>query len=321
MRTAQKGDRVQVHYVMRCQDGSQRSSHGRSPLDLTVGTPHPRLPGLGLALVGMTPGTSKTITVPPEQGYGMPNPARVRRCSRKRFPEQEVLPIGKLVRATGTGGRQRLVRILQVDGEMVLVDTNHRWAGQTLELEVELVTIESEGEPLPTPSRAIAFDLDAANLASLKEALPGWEIETIDGSTPANLARDWGPGAAGLLVVAIRADAADTWGLCRFLASRPSSLADGARRNVDKAGLADPLQSPRRSPAAPLLVLVPEGQEALIEAALEAGAHSCLVLPLRPKSVAIVLTHARAGNQPGRHTLNTETAQRKDRWRDDGGEG
>jgi hypothetical protein len=34
-----------------------------------------------------------------------------------------------------------------------------------------------------------------------------------------------------------------------------------------------------------------------------------------------MLAHAQAGNQPGRHTLNLEQAQREDEWQDDGGQG
>ena len=34
-----------------------------------------------------------------------------------------------------------------------------------------------------------------------------------------------------------------------------------------------------------------------------------------------MLAHARAGNQPGRHTLSIERAQTDDCWRDDGGQG
>src|SRR5262249_19750217 len=61
MRTARPGDRVQVHYVKRFQDGSVTSSRERGPLEVTIGVDHPRLPGLGLALVGLSPGTRTTI--------------------------------------------------------------------------------------------------------------------------------------------------------------------------------------------------------------------------------------------------------------------
>jgi peptidylprolyl isomerase len=145
MRTAQQGDRAQVHYLIRSQDGSQVSSRGRPPLEVTIGAPHRRLPGLGLALVGMAAGTRKTVRVKPEQAYGMPDPFRVRRCSRQRFPEQATLAVGKLVRVGDARGRRRLVRILRLGSKMVLVDVNHPWAGQSLELEVELIALASEG--------------------------------------------------------------------------------------------------------------------------------------------------------------------------------
>jgi len=142
MQTAQPGDRVRVHYVKRLQDGSVASSHGRAPLELTVGSNHPRLPGLGLALVGLAPGSSTTVNVPLEQAYGPSDPSRVRRWARTRFSEGQVLSVGKWVPVLNHG-RRRLVRILEVHPKLVVVDTNHRGAGQTLNLEVELIDIQS----------------------------------------------------------------------------------------------------------------------------------------------------------------------------------
>jgi peptidylprolyl isomerase len=143
MRTAQPGDRVQVHYVKRLQDGGVASSRDRGPLELTVGVDHPRLPGLGMALVGLAPGARATVRVPPEQAYGPADAARVHRWARARFPEERPLSVGKWVRVPVGRGKSRLVRILEVRGEMVLVDTNHRGAGQALELEVELIGIQA----------------------------------------------------------------------------------------------------------------------------------------------------------------------------------
>jgi FKBP-type peptidyl-prolyl cis-trans isomerase 2 len=142
MRTAQPGDRVRVHYVKRFDDGSVASSRKRSPVELIVGMAHPRLPGLGLALVGLTRGTRVTVSVPSELAYGPPDPARVHRLARTRFPEDQPLPVGKWVRFLNRRGRRRLVRILEVHDQTVVVDTNHRWAGQALELEVELIDFQ-----------------------------------------------------------------------------------------------------------------------------------------------------------------------------------
>jgi len=41
---------------------------------------------------------------------------------------------------------------------------------------------------MPHRLRAIAFDLDAASLTSLREALPVWKIEVVHGATAASLA-------------------------------------------------------------------------------------------------------------------------------------
>jgi FKBP-type peptidyl-prolyl cis-trans isomerase 2 len=143
MQTAQPGDRVQVHYVKRLQDGSVASSLDNEPIELTVGIDHPRLPGLGLALVGLTAGASTTVRVPPERAHGMPDKSRVHRLARTRFPKDQPLAVGKRVRILNRHGLSRSVRILEVHDRTVVVDTNHPLAGKSLELEVKLIGIHS----------------------------------------------------------------------------------------------------------------------------------------------------------------------------------
>jgi DNA-binding response OmpR family regulator len=146
------------------------------------------------------------------------------------------------------------------------------------------------------PPKAVTFDVDPDSLVNLRKAFPDWVIVATDGATTGSLARDWNPGMADLLVVGFRERVAETLALCRALRSQ--------------AGRA----------RTPLLVLVLPGQEPLVRAALDAGANSCLLLPVHAKDLATMVTRARAGNQPGRHTLSLDRAQREDLWRDDGGE-
>lgn len=145
-------------------------------------------------------------------------------------------------------------------------------------------------------AKIVAFDVDTDSLASLRQAFPDHEVEVRDGATTGSLEQDWDPGAAELLVVGAREETSVTLGLCRGLRSQ----AGGAKT--------------------PMLVLVGPGQNALVRAALSAGAHSCLVLPVHAKDLVKVLSRALAGNQPGRHTLGLDRAQREDSWRDAGGE-
>ena len=140
------------------------------------------------------------------------------------------------------------------------------------------------------------MDGDPASLESLRQAFPGWQLEAVNGATRESLARDWDPGEASLLVVGARTDVTQTLALCRGLRSQ--------------AGRAQ----------TPLLVLVQPGRESQVRAALEAGADSCLVLPVHAKELVTMLSRALAGNRPGRHTLGLNRPQCEDEWRDDGGE-
>jgi len=142
MQTSQVGDRVRAHYVKRFADGSIRSSRirGDAPLEVTIGTAHPRLPGLGSGLVGLAEGQTVTVHVPAEEAHGMPDPTRIRRVDRARFPADEQLTTGRRVLMRLTRGRTRRVRVLEVLGQVVVVDTNHPRSGLSIELEVELVS-------------------------------------------------------------------------------------------------------------------------------------------------------------------------------------
>jgi peptidylprolyl isomerase len=141
MRVIQQGDKVEVSYVKVFQDGSTLSSHGKAATELTVGTDHPRLPGLGLSLVGLTVGQSRTFIVPARDAYGPFNPKLIRYMARWRFAEHEDLCVGQWVRVWDRQCRRRLVRIVKIGEETVVVDANHRWAGQSLELEVTVIAI------------------------------------------------------------------------------------------------------------------------------------------------------------------------------------
>ncbi|HLW67762.1 MAG TPA: FKBP-type peptidyl-prolyl cis-trans isomerase [Gemmataceae bacterium] len=153
MQTVQMGDSVQVHYEKRFQDGTVFSSrsHRRMPLQIVIGHDHPRLPGLGLALIGLSPGQHKTLLVPAERAYGFVDPARVRSLPRARFSRDEPLKVGKWVILQNHQGRRRRVRVVEIGADAVVVDTNHRWAGMTLELDVELIGIEHADDSVTIP--------------------------------------------------------------------------------------------------------------------------------------------------------------------------
>ena len=162
MRVVQQGDVVQVHYVKVFRDGSVVASHGQVPTELTVGIDHPRLPGLGLALVGMAVGESRILVVPARAAYGPHEPRRIRRLARHRFAGHKNLAVGQWVRVWDRQGRRRLVRIVEIGAEIVIVDANHPRAGQSLELEVELVAIHEQQVTLSAEKDSVGHTPDLA---------------------------------------------------------------------------------------------------------------------------------------------------------------
>jgi hypothetical protein len=170
-------------------------------------------------------------------------------------------------------------------------------------------------------SKAIAFDVDPVSLLSLREALPGWEFELINGATVASLNHDWNAAAANLLVVMAREPVVEKLGLCRFLVFCGVLSTEPRKEVAETLGMHRGRQGQGRRGDAPLLVLVPSGQEPLVRAVLDAGADCCLVLPVHAKEVTSMLAHVRHGNQPGLHTLSLDQPQHEDIWRDDGGQG
>ncbi len=126
MRTVQEGDRVRVHFVKRSQRGEGVSLRGHTPLELEVGTENRLLPGLGLALVGMSVGQEVTVRVPAHLAYGPVGPERLRRVVHSRFKPDQNLTVGRWVRVTACNGRRRLVRVVAVHEKSVVVDTNRR---------------------------------------------------------------------------------------------------------------------------------------------------------------------------------------------------
>jgi CheY-like chemotaxis protein len=121
---------------------------------------------------------------------------------------------------------------------------------------------------------AVAFDVDAASLTTLRKAFPEWEIEPVAGATPASLERNWNPAGADLLLVGMR-DPAETLSLCR-----------GLRGQAGRA-------------QTPLFVLVAPGQDGLAGAAMRAGASGCLVLPVQVDALLRALARTRAFTRSG----------------------
>ena len=140
MSTVENGNTVAVHYTGTTEGEMFDSSRGRGePLMFEVGTGMV-IKGFNNAVVGMTPGESKTVVIPVEEAYGPVNPEAVQAVSKNDFPEDFVAEIGASV--TGqAGGQNFLASIVAIEDETITLDFNHPLAGRELTFDIELISI------------------------------------------------------------------------------------------------------------------------------------------------------------------------------------
>jgi len=136
------GDNVSVHYKGTLDDGVVfDSSHNREePLTFQVGSGQV-IPGFDQALVGMIPGSTKNVKVTHDQAYGPRNAEATEVVPKTAFPPGFPFEVGQTVQGQGKTGQPMAATILAEDKFTVTLDLNHPLAGQNLNFELNLVSI------------------------------------------------------------------------------------------------------------------------------------------------------------------------------------
>jgi peptidylprolyl isomerase len=139
MRQATTGDTVRVHYTGTLADGTEfDSSSERDPIEVTIGSGQV-IPGFEDALVGMTTGDKKSVTLDPDDAYGPHNPQLVQIVERDRIPAEIDLDVGTALQASDASGNQIRLVVVDLSDENVTLDANHPLAGKALTFDLKLV--------------------------------------------------------------------------------------------------------------------------------------------------------------------------------------
>ena len=140
MTAVKTGDRVSIRYVGRFEDGSVFDrSPDSTPLSFVAGSGSEVIDGLSEAVLGMAEGDQKTITVPPERGYGERRDDLEYRVARELIPA--AVEVGDPLRAETESGAV-VVWLVGLDDTHAVIDANHPLARRTLVFEIELLSIE-----------------------------------------------------------------------------------------------------------------------------------------------------------------------------------
>jgi len=140
--TAKSGDKVKVDYTLKLSDGTIfDTSVGKTPLEFTLGQ-NQVVVGFEKAVTGMKVGESKTVTIPPDEGYGQRDESLVVTVDKIQLPTNLVPTVGQQLQATNTNGSTSVFTITQVNDTTVILDGNSPLAGKDLTFEIKLLQIE-----------------------------------------------------------------------------------------------------------------------------------------------------------------------------------
>ncbi len=138
---AQEGDKVKLHYTGKLQDGTIfDSSINNKPLEVYVGRGE-LITGFENAIIGMKEGDIKSITISPQEGYGMHDPRLIKDVERKYLPKNINPKIGMQFQL-GEQENTTIVTIIDVTSSHIKLDANHPLAGITLLFDIEIIKIE-----------------------------------------------------------------------------------------------------------------------------------------------------------------------------------
>ncbi len=123
-----------------CNDSDCGHNHG--PMELTIGENDFYAP-LETALIGMSIGEKKTVTIAPDDAFGDYDPENVFTVKRSELPDEITPEVGMGLEVTGEDEDVYMVTVVKVTDEEVSLDCNHPLAGEELIYEIELVEILS----------------------------------------------------------------------------------------------------------------------------------------------------------------------------------
>ena len=96
-------------------------------------------------LEGLRVDDSRDITLSPEEAYGQVNLAEFRSVDIQSVPEA-ARQTGTLVEAAEPGSSTRIARVHEVSADHIVLDFNHKLAGERLTFRVRILRIEASAE-------------------------------------------------------------------------------------------------------------------------------------------------------------------------------
>ncbi|MBS98966.1 MAG: peptidylprolyl isomerase [Oceanospirillaceae bacterium] len=99
------------------------------------------VPGLEAALEGHEAGDRFAVSLSPDQAWGERDESLIEHIEREAFAGIKDLRPGKVIQVSGEDNKPTLARVVSLDNRTVVIDTNHPYAGVSLEFRVEVTAV------------------------------------------------------------------------------------------------------------------------------------------------------------------------------------
>ena len=132
-------DRV-VEFTYKVSDAAEQLLEDRAEPTAVLFGHRNIIRGLESALAGRSAGDQFSVTVEPEDAYGLRNPDWTQRVPKKYFARANRLKPGMVTQLRTEQG-VKPVTVIKVGGKVIDVDLNHPQAGKTLTFDVSVVAV------------------------------------------------------------------------------------------------------------------------------------------------------------------------------------
>lgn len=143
---AAQGDRVRVHYTLRC--GTEEiieSSADKMPLEFTIGDER-MLNGFEQGIIGMSVGESKNICIQSSEAHGPRDEKLLFDFDKSRAPQSFEPCIGDQVQLHRPDGKTVVVTVVGKTDKGYQMDANHPLAGRDLLFDITLLEIVKQSK-------------------------------------------------------------------------------------------------------------------------------------------------------------------------------
>lgn len=141
MAKAKEGDNVKVNYTLTLDNKTViEKTDETKPFEFAINTGK-IIPGFEQAVIGMSPGETKSVKIPSKEAYGEHREELIMKVDRKDLPKDLDPQLGQQLRLESDKHQPFMVTVTGTSDSEVILDANHPLAGKNLNFEIELLEI------------------------------------------------------------------------------------------------------------------------------------------------------------------------------------